>query len=165
FARALLHRNAPDAHTAAAIAAEVELGAIGRPDGVPIEVHIFGNARGRAAGDAHRPQVAIAVQVDGPVGDELAVGPPLRVHAVVLVDEARRAAGEIDGPDAADGAGAIFRARDAFFGIDELAPIGRPCGVVATGGDASHVRAIGAHDEDAAASAFGTERDERAIRR
>ena len=64
--------DSPQIHAAAAVAREIQVVAVGRPDGTPVESSVLGDRDWMRAVGGHGPDVALPA-ADGPVGDAVAV--------------------------------------------------------------------------------------------
>ena len=93
LAARLVHRQAPEAHGAAAVADEIEEVPVRRPDGRPVDVGVVEERhrlllRLRAV-RRHGPEIALrGLAFESPEGDALAVGRPGRLHRVVAGEQA-----------------------------------------------------------------------------
>ena len=158
----LVNRRPPEVHRAVAVAREVQVVTVGRPDGIPVHGGVIRDRdrtapRGTRGRD--RPDVALtAAGRDRPVGDAMSVGGPVRLDRVSIRDRAFRAGRDVDGPEPARGLPGQRRA-DALIRNGDLVSIGGPGRVEAEVSQPADGFARGAHQEDAATFPFRPERD------
>src|SRR5687767_11890249 len=170
FAALLIDAHAPQIHRAVAIAAEVKILTIGRPDRIPVHRRVIGHAYDRLArilrARIDGPEIALRrFTDDAPVRNASSVRRPARLHAVAIEQKLPLPALHVDDPEAAHHAARRRREVDALRAANELLAIGRPRRIEAGAGDAPRRFASRAHHEDSAAFAFRAIRDLRSVGR
>src|SRR5207244_5046697 len=131
--RVLVDGDPPEVHDAAAVAREVEVASVRRPDRVPVDGRILRDGDRVTAGGGHRPYVALARGEASPVRDPVTVRRPLRLRRVAAAlrhQPALLARRDLHDPDLAS-APPPFRARDPRAREGDLLSL-RPPGGMAT---------------------------------
>ena len=97
FAGRFVDGDAPKVHVTSAVAHVIEIGAIGRPDRVPIHRRAGSDLDHVATLTRNRRDTAFSFG-NAPIGDASAVGRPARLDRVVRRDKSLHTRGNIDRP-------------------------------------------------------------------
>src|SRR5947207_5727494 len=152
-------------HPLSAIAGEIKIFSIRRPDGAPVHVFVMGHRNRRSTRCRDGPDVAMPSFIYRPIGDAMAVRGPLGLYGVFVRDEPLLAGGNVHGPHMAHGNLSVLRACNTLLGAENLFPVWRPRRIETEVSQAPDRLAAGSHNKDASTLALRAKGNLFAVRR
>src|SRR5215203_5007224 len=123
FPRLLLNRHAPEVHAACAVADEVKILSVARPDRTPFHGLVIRHFRWLTAARRNGPDVSLCRIPPSPIGDPIAVRRPVGLYRIFFCDLPPFPRDDIYCPDSAIRTASDGGVHGTFIRASDLLPV------------------------------------------